>query len=110
PWISGWAIHCSGRSATMTHSGRFGSERGVALAIVSTRPDRPVDRRCVSGVRDTHGRYLIAISKTLSESFASPARPRVNRKLRLGYGSSVVDCLDTKLLEAFDGVLHRLED
>src|ERR1017187_9367475 len=67
---------------------------------------RPTDR----AVGDASGRVLIATEGTLSENFAQPARPGLAPRLPLGDGSSVVDCLDAKLLEALEVVLHRLKD
>jgi hypothetical protein len=61
-------------------------------------------------VGDVSGRVLIATEGTRSECSAAPDRPGWGRRLPIGDGSSVVDCLDAKLLEAFDVVLHRLQD
>jgi len=45
-----------------------------------------------------------------SERSAVPDRTGWSCRLPLGDGSSVIDCLDAKLLEAFELVRHRLED
>ena len=39
----------------------------------------------------------------------STGSTRIGPRLPLGDGSSVVDCLNAKLFEAFDVVLHRLK-
>ena len=40
----------------------------------------------------------------------STGSTRIGPRLPLGDRSSVVDCLDSKLLEALEVVLHRLKD
>jgi hypothetical protein len=59
--------------------------------------------------RCSGGRVWITAVRTLSESLAHLASG-IGLRLLLGDGSSVVDCLDAKLFEAFYIVLHRLKD
>jgi len=83
------------------------TKRAGDLTSLLLRTPNDVARTLLGGMP---GRVLTAAKWTLLECFSQPARPGLAPRQLLDNASSVVDCLDAKLLDAFEVVLHRLKD